>query len=159
MVLVFLTVDSFTSVPLLKEVRLKGTVQDLAVDVGVAKALVADNLEEGSAATAGPTKYQTHLSGLQYTLEVLQNVEFLALLADAQKALCSGENIKERNECVRESLCGCQLSRPGTPNKVLTAHLDIVLHTANTADSQSIPYNANALGLDSCSLLLIAIAA
>ena len=37
-------------------------------------------------------------------------------------------------------------------------YLDVVFNATDPADCQSVPYDANALGLDSCSLFLVAIA-
>jgi hypothetical protein len=42
-VFVFLAVDCLTAIPLLEEVRLERTVENLAVDAGVSKSLVADD--------------------------------------------------------------------------------------------------------------------
>lgn len=80
-VFIFLAVDCFTAIPLLEEVSLKGTVKNLAINVGVSEALVTDDLQEGSATTAWAAENQAHLAGFQHTAEVLQDIELLALLA------------------------------------------------------------------------------
>lgn len=103
-VLVLLAVNSFTTVSLLEEVGFEGAIENFAVDVGISITLVADDLEESSATATRATENKTHLSWLEHTLEVVQNVELLALLTKSQKALSSGEDIEEGDERVRESL-------------------------------------------------------
>ena len=93
--LVFLAVHCFSAVPLLEEVRLEGTIEYLAIHLGVAVSLVADDLQESSASTSRLAEDKNHLARFHYTLEAFENIELLALLAFANQASNGLENVEK----------------------------------------------------------------
>lgn len=104
MVFLFLTVYSLTSIPLSEEISFEWAILNVSVDSCVAVSLVADNLEEGRAATAWLSKHQDHLAWLYDTLEIFKDVELLALFSEPKNVGGGFEYIKEGYECVGECL-------------------------------------------------------
>jgi hypothetical protein len=104
MVLVLFAVHCFSSVPLLEEVRIEGAVEHIAVDLGVAISLIADDFQKGGASTSRLAENEDHFPGLHHTFKVLQNIEFLALLALSNQASDGFKDVEERYEGIREGL-------------------------------------------------------
>lgn len=102
MVLILLAVDCFSSVPLLEKVGIEGAVQDFPADVGISISLVANDLEECGTSASRLAKDKYHLSRLGHTLEVLQDVELLALLAYSEDAFGGCVDVEERYEGIGE---------------------------------------------------------
>lgn len=110
-VFVLFAVHSFAAIPFFEEVGFERTVQHLSINLCVAISLVADNLEESCASASWSSQNQNHLTRFGDALEVPQDIKFFALLTQSKQATGSFEDIEERDECVRESLSECQLSR------------------------------------------------
>lgn len=133
--------------------------------------MVADDLEECRTTAAWLSKHQNHFTRLSDALEVLEDVEFLALLAQAKDAGGRLENIEEGYESIGESLA--EASVGSIAYKRRTSYLDIILHPTymsllafgsqltgcdhtNATNGETVPHDANALGLDAGRFFFVA---
>jgi hypothetical protein len=139
-VFVLLAVYCLASVSLFEKVGVEWAIQNASVNLCVAVPLVADDLEKGGATTAGLSKHQDHLTGLDDALEILEDVELRALLAKAKEGGGGAKDIEKGYKCVGERLRGVShnIRSSCKVSLVLTAYLDVVLYTTYTKVSANL---------------------
>jgi hypothetical protein len=104
MILILLAVDSLSSIAFREEFAVEGSVKHVPVNLCVSESLITDYFQKSGASGAGATQYENHFAGLRDTLEVFQDIEFLAFFAKTEQVHESFVYVEEGDECVWERL-------------------------------------------------------